>query len=160
MDLRIESRVSHHAFQPIPLLLHFSIILSLRTRTPKLILLLSPFAVVNGSYDVIQSQFAAPCIPEAVFTPGANGFNSGLRPTNNGSAVTILNVTIADNSTAIWFYENSTCAEGGVGVINANDSSTETLAGFSVRLSLPILICPRVTYGLTRFIDDSATRSA
>lgn len=89
---------------------------------------------MNGSYDVIQSQFAAPCIPEAVFTPGANGFNSGLRPTNNGSAVTFLNVTIADNTTAIWFYENSTCALGGVGVINANDSSTETLAGFSVRL--------------------------
>ncbi|KAF7792732.1 hypothetical protein EIP86_003830 [Pleurotus ostreatoroseus] len=89
------------------------------------------FVFVNGSYDVIQSQFDEPCIPASVFTPGFNGFDSGPRPTANGSAVTFLNVSITDNTTAIWFYENSTCAQGGVGVINANDSSTETLAGFS-----------------------------
>ena len=88
--------------------------------------------VVNGSYDVIQSQFAQPCIPASDFTPGFNGFNSGVRPTTNGTAPTFLNITIADNSTAIWFFENSTCSDGGVGVINANDSSTETLDGFSV----------------------------
>lgn len=46
--------------------------------------------------------------------------------------MTTFEVPITDNSTTIWFFENSTCAEGGVGGINVNDSSTETLAGFTV----------------------------
>jgi plastocyanin len=89
------------------------------------------FLFVNGSYDVIQSTFAAPCEPISASTPGSNGFDSGVRPAINGTAQTTLNYTVQDNTTAIWFYENSTCGEGGVGAINANDSSTETLLGFS-----------------------------
>lgn len=80
---------------------------------------------------MIQAVFAAPCIPEHDHDATLNGFNSGPRPANNGTAVTTLEVPITDNSTAIWFYENSTCALGGVGGINVNESSTETLDGFA-----------------------------
>jgi hypothetical protein len=31
-----------------------------------------------------------------------------------------------------WFYDYNTCGEGGVGVINNNESSSQTLAGFTV----------------------------
>jgi len=89
------------------------------------------FNFTNGTYDVIQADFAAPCIPINQFNSSENGFNSGVRPAINGTAITTLEVNINDNFTAIWFYENSTCGQGGVGVINANDSSTTTLAGFS-----------------------------
>jgi hypothetical protein len=34
-----------------------------------------------------------------------------------------------------WFYDYNTCGEGGVGVINNNESSSETLAGFTVRMA-------------------------
>ncbi|THG97828.1 hypothetical protein EW026_g4245 [Hermanssonia centrifuga] len=89
------------------------------------------FNFTNGTYDVIQAAFASPCIPISDINPAINGFNSGPRPADNGSTRTTLPVTINDNFTAIWFYDNSTCFEGGVGVINANDSSTETLLGFA-----------------------------
>ena len=81
---------------------------------------------------MIQSTFGSPCEPISVTEPGTNGFDSGIRPTVNGTAPTTLNYTVKDNTTAIWFYENSTCGDGGVGGININDSSTETLLGFSV----------------------------
>ena len=90
---------------------------------------------MNGPYDVVQSDFGSPCVPISVSVPGFNGFNSGPRPAANGSTPTSLNYTIQDNSTAIWFYDDSTCGEGGVGGININDSSTETLLGFSVSIS-------------------------
>lgn len=81
---------------------------------------------------MVQAVFAAPCIPEHDHDATLNGFNSNPRPTNNGTAITTLEVPITDNFTTIWFYENSTCAEGGVGGININESSTETLDGFAV----------------------------
>jgi len=33
-------------------------------------------------------------------------------------------------NTTMWFYDYNTCGAGGVGVINSNESSYETLAGF------------------------------
>ena len=64
-----------------------------------------------------------------------NSFDSGFRDTVNGTAITNLVVPITDNST-IWFFDVNTCARGGVGGINVNDSSTETLDGFRVSPSV------------------------
>ena len=64
-----------------------------------------------------------------------NGFNSGFRDAGNGTAITNLPVTISDNST-IWFYDANTCAQGGVGGINVNESSTVTLDGFRMHVLL------------------------
>ncbi|KAI0326355.1 hypothetical protein GY45DRAFT_1329084 [Cubamyces sp. BRFM 1775] len=87
------------------------------------------FNFTQGNHSAIQSTFASPCIPAHDTNITINGFNSGLRPTNNGTAITNLPVTISTNDT-IWFYDATTCAIGGVGGININDSSTATLAGF------------------------------
>ncbi|KAI0629437.1 hypothetical protein C8Q77DRAFT_1065487 [Trametes polyzona] len=87
------------------------------------------FNFTQGNHSAIQSTFASPCIPAHDTNVTINGFNSGLRPTNNGTAITNLPVTITTNDT-IWFYDETTCAEGGVGGINVNESSTETLDGF------------------------------
>ncbi|KAH9855917.1 hypothetical protein C2E23DRAFT_882678 [Lenzites betulinus] len=87
------------------------------------------FNFTMGNHSAIQSTFAAPCIPAHDTNSTINGFNSGDRPTNNGTAITNLPVTITTNDT-IWFYDASTCAIGGVGGINVNESSTETLDGF------------------------------
>ncbi|OSC97302.1 hypothetical protein PYCCODRAFT_1440278 [Trametes coccinea BRFM310] len=87
------------------------------------------FNFTQGNHSATQSTFASPCIPAHDTNVTINGFNSDLRPTNNGTAITNLPVTITTNDT-IWFYDIATCAEGGVGGININDSSTETLEGF------------------------------
>ena len=82
-----------------------------------------------------QSTFASPCIPAHDTNITINGFDSGFRDTVNGTAITNLVVPITDNST-IWFFDVNTCARGGVGGINVNDSSTETLDGFRVSPSV------------------------
>ncbi|KAI0663949.1 hypothetical protein C8Q70DRAFT_1041757 [Cubamyces menziesii] len=87
------------------------------------------FNFTQGNHSAIQSTFASPCIPAHDTNITINGFNSGFRPAGNGTAITNLPVTISTNDT-IWFYDAATCAIGGVGGININDSSTETLAGF------------------------------
>ncbi|GJE91421.1 hypothetical protein PsYK624_075710 [Phanerochaete sordida] len=89
------------------------------------------FNFTNGTYELIQSEFDAPCVPLHDHNVTLNGFDTGPRPANNGSSPTTFELPITDNTTTIWFYENSTCAEGGVGGININDSSTETLDGFT-----------------------------
>ena len=100
--------------------------------------------VTQGNHSAIQSEFATPCIPAHDTNITVNGFNSGFRDAGNGTAITNLPVTISDNST-IWFYDANTCAQGGVGGINVNESSTETLDGFRVSpFSLPS--CRRVPY--------------
>ena len=91
----------------------------------------SPNTVTQGNHSAIQSEFATPCIPAHDTNITVNGFNSGFRDAGNGTAITNLPVTISDNST-IWFYDANTCAQGGVGGINVNESSTETLDGFRV----------------------------
>jgi hypothetical protein len=74
------------------------------------------------------------------------------RPANNGTSMTTFEVPITDNTTTIWFFENSTCAQGGLGGININESSTETLAGFivSVPLQLRAFPEPKLTIGTQR----------
>lgn len=89
------------------------------------------FNFTNGTYELIQSEFDAPCVPLHDHNVTLNGFDTGPRPANNGTTPTTYEVPIVDNTTTIWFYEKSTCAEGGVGGININESSTETLAGFT-----------------------------
>jgi len=88
------------------------------------------FNFTNGTYEVAQSEFDAPCVPLHDHNVTLNGFDTGPRPANNGTSQTVFNLSITDNTTTIWFFDPSTCAQGGVGGININDSSTETLAGF------------------------------
>ncbi|KAI0753169.1 hypothetical protein C8Q80DRAFT_1150408 [Daedaleopsis nitida] len=87
------------------------------------------FNFTQGNHTAIQSTFAGPCIPAHDTNATINGFDSGFRDTVNGTAITNLQVPITDNST-IWFYDANLCADGGVGGINVNESSTETLDGF------------------------------
>lgn len=69
-----------------------------------------------------------------------------------GTAVTTLTVSIADANTPIWFFDYATCAKGGVGVINVNRTSTETLEGFAVSVFCFFVffflegVVPRVPY--------------
>ncbi|KAH9944777.1 hypothetical protein B0H21DRAFT_445078 [Amylocystis lapponica] len=91
------------------------------------------FNFTSGNHTATQSSFSQPCIPAIDSSPSFNGFDSGLRLASNGSNVTFLPVPLLPENynVTMWFYDASTCGEGGVGVINPNDSSTETLAGFS-----------------------------
>ncbi|TDL20054.1 hypothetical protein BD410DRAFT_791434 [Rickenella mellea] len=92
------------------------------------------FNFTSGNHSVTQSTFGSPCIPAHITNSSINGFDSGLRPTNNGTAITTLSVPITpDNVGApLWFYDASigACGEGAVGVINSDESGNETLAGF------------------------------
>jgi hypothetical protein len=96
--------------------------------------------VTQGNHSVTQSTFAAPCIPAHLTNATINGFDSGMRTTVNGTAGTILSVPITADivNTTLWFYDQATCAGGGVGGINVNESSWQTLWGFqrnAVRLN-------------------------
>jgi plastocyanin len=90
------------------------------------------FNFTQGNHSAIQSTFAAPCIPAHDFDITLNGFNSGVRPAGNGTAVTNLPVPITPDlaNKTLWFFDNATCGGGGVGGINVNESSYETLLGF------------------------------
>jgi hypothetical protein len=90
------------------------------------------FLVTNGTHSATQSTFAQPCTPAHDSNITINGFDSQLRPAGNGTAVTNLPVPITPEiaNTTLWFYDRTTCGGGGVGVINANESSSQTLAGF------------------------------
>ncbi|KAJ3505974.1 hypothetical protein NLJ89_g7131 [Agrocybe chaxingu] len=90
-----------------------------------------PFnAVTRGNHTATQSTFASPCIPAHITNETINGFDSSFRNAGNGTAITELPVVITDPNTTIWFFDASTCALGGVGGININQSSWETLDGF------------------------------
>lgn len=90
------------------------------------------FNFTNGTHSVIQSTFAEPCVPAHDSNATINGFDSGLRDTVNGTAMTTLIVQIlpADQNKTIWFYDLWGCSQGGVGAINANDSDWENFAAF------------------------------
>ncbi|KAF9485984.1 hypothetical protein BDN70DRAFT_367237 [Pholiota conissans] len=87
------------------------------------------FNFTMGNHTATQSTFASPCIPAHDTDVTINGFDSGFRDTVNGTAITTLRFTVTDNST-VWFFDWNTCAQGGVGGININESSFETLDGF------------------------------
>lgn len=90
--------------------------------------------VTNGNHTATQSTFDSPCIPAHETNVSINGFDSGFRYTEPGTAGTILSVPIIEQNVnqTFWFYDYNTCGEGGVGVINGNESSSQTLAGFTV----------------------------
>ena len=95
-------------------------------------------AVTNGNHTATQSTFSSPCIPAHETNVTINGFNSDFRNTQPGTSGSILTVPINEQNAndTFWFFDYNTCGEGGVGVINDNESSNETLAGFSVRVFL------------------------
>ncbi|KAI9465266.1 hypothetical protein BJY52DRAFT_1246122 [Lactarius psammicola] len=84
------------------------------------------FNFTNGNHTATESTFSDPCIPAHDTDATINGFNSGFRNTTPGTPGSIL----TNENHTFWFFDYNTCGEGGVGVINNNESSTETLAGF------------------------------
>ena len=114
--------------------LSFSTVRSLHlpTTSKKKRRLTSPPTVTEGNHTVTQSTFSSPCVPAHITNSTVNGFDSSFRNANNGTSVTNLPVIITDSNITIWFYDLNTCALGGVGGININGSSTETLDGFKV----------------------------
>jgi len=86
------------------------------------------FNITAGNHSVIESTFAQPCIPSGEASPPINGFISPPENAINGTNVTYSVAVVNNNS--MWYYDPGTCGIGGVGVINANDSSNQTLAGF------------------------------
>ena len=91
--------------------------------------------VTLGNHTATQSTFSSPCIPAHDTNATINGFDSGFRNTTPGTAGSILSVPILEQNQnqTFWFFDSNTCGEGGVGAINNNESSTETVAGFMVR---------------------------
>jgi len=88
------------------------------------------FNFTLGNHTATQSTFSSPCIPAHDTDVTINGFSSGFRDAGNGQAITNLPVTIDNPNVTIWFFDYNTCAQGGGGGININDSSLETLEGF------------------------------
>src|SRR6266852_6958681 len=90
--------------------------------------------VTTGNHTATESTFDNPCIPAHETDASINGFDSGFRNTQPGTSGSFLSVPIIRQNVnhTFWFYDYNTCGEGGVGVINANESSTQTLAGFTV----------------------------
>ncbi|KAG6920199.1 hypothetical protein DXG01_004968 [Tephrocybe rancida] len=95
-------------------------------------LLLDPLspAVTNGNHTATQSTFAFPCISVHDINSTINGFDSNFRDAGKQQAITTLSVTIDNSNKTIWFYDYNTCGQGGVGGINLNKTSTETIDGF------------------------------
>ena len=98
---------------------------------------LTEITVTSGNHTATQSTFSSPCIPAHETNITINGFDSGFRNTQPGTAGSILSVPIIiqNENDTFWFFDHNTCGDGGVGVINNNESSSETLAGFVVRVS-------------------------
>ncbi|KAL0955877.1 hypothetical protein HGRIS_002076 [Hohenbuehelia grisea] len=90
------------------------------------------FNFTHGNHTATQSTFAAPCIRAHDSNITINGFDSGFRDAGNAQAVTNLPVPILVQNVnePMWFFDWNTCADGGVGVINNDESSNETVAGF------------------------------
>jgi len=91
------------------------------------------FNFTNGNHTATESTFSSPCIPAHETDNTINGFDSGFRDTQPGTAGSILSVPILiqNENHTFWFFDYNTCGQGGVGVINNNESSSETLAGFT-----------------------------
>ena len=91
---------------------------------------------MSGNHTATQSTFDSPCIPAHDTNITINGFDSGFRnttPGTTGSSILSVPILEQNQNQTFWFFDANTCGEGGVGVINDNESSTETLAGFVVR---------------------------
>jgi len=115
----------------------------------------------EGNHTATQSTFDRPCLPAHESNVTINGFNSDWR---NGTTPTILSVPILPQNvnTTMWFYDLATCGIGGVGVINSNESSWETLDGFTrnaIRLN-GTGASASASHSSTRSPTGSATSSA
>jgi hypothetical protein len=66
---------------------------------------------------------------------------SGFRNAGTGQAITNLPVVVENPNTTVWFFDYNTCAQGGVGGINIDDSSSETLQGFQVSFTSNFPTC-------------------
>jgi plastocyanin len=92
------------------------------------------FNFTAGNHSATQSTFANPCIPAHDTNSSINGFDTSIRPAGNGTSVTqftlIMNPDIVNDT--IWFYDQTTCGIGGVGVINPGNvsASLQTIDGF------------------------------
>lgn len=91
-------------------------------------------AVTTGNHTATESTFDNPCIPAHETDSSINGFDSGFRNTqpNTTGSILAVPIIIQNENDTFWFYDYNTCGEGGVGVINSNESSNQTLAGFTV----------------------------
>ncbi|KAF8504718.1 hypothetical protein F5888DRAFT_777745 [Russula emetica] len=91
------------------------------------------FIFTTGNHTATESTFDNPCIPAHETDVSINGFDSGFRNTEPGTSGSFLTVPIIIQNVdhTFWFYDYNTCGEGGVGVINSNESSSQTLAGFT-----------------------------
>ncbi|KAI0062460.1 Le.flp1-like protein [Artomyces pyxidatus] len=90
------------------------------------------FNFTQGNHSAVESTFAQPCVPAHVANISLNGFDSGFHDITNGTppAIQPVPILVQNVNQTMWFFDYNTCGEGGVGVINDNESSTETLAGF------------------------------
>ncbi|KAI0753168.1 hypothetical protein C8Q80DRAFT_1150398 [Daedaleopsis nitida] len=88
------------------------------------------FNFTQGNHTAIQSNFTSPCIAvhDVNRTLPIYGFNSGVHDTKNGTAPSTYGVLVTDNST-MWFFDATTCGDGGIGGINLDSSSEQTLDG-------------------------------
>lgn len=118
------------------------------------------FNFTLGNHTATQSTFSSPCIPAHDTNVTVNGFNSGFRDAGNSQAITNLPVIVDNPNATIWFFDYNTCAQGGVGGININDSSSETLQGFqrnAIRLNSST---PSSTASTTATTASHPTKSA
>ncbi|KAJ7244133.1 hypothetical protein B0H12DRAFT_1236181 [Mycena haematopus] len=92
------------------------------------------FNFTQGNHSATESTFASPCIPAHDTNSTINGFDTNIRPAGNATSVTnfilIMNADIVN--TTIWFYDETTCGIGGVGVINPGNvtATDQTIDGF------------------------------
>src|SRR5216684_4231289 len=128
-----------------------STVSSSRVRTHVLI----STTVTNGNHTATESTFSSPCIPAHDTNVNINGFDSGFRNTQPDTSGSILSVPITTDNVnhTFWFYDYNECGEGGVGVINNDESSNETLAGFLVCDFVLDIFChfSSGTRGVSRF---------
>ncbi|KAF7351148.1 hypothetical protein MSAN_01677300 [Mycena sanguinolenta] len=92
------------------------------------------FNFTQGNHSATQSDFATPCIPIHDTNSTINGFDTSIRPAGNGTSITnfvlVMNPDIVNKT--LWFFDQTTCGIGGVGVVNpGNVSATlQTIDGF------------------------------
>ncbi|KAH8115451.1 hypothetical protein DFH11DRAFT_1726282 [Phellopilus nigrolimitatus] len=88
----------------------------------------------HGNHTATQSTFAAPCQPAHDSNSSLNGFTSPFESVANGSAPLVSSVPILEENFGAPSGSTMThpvrAGKGAVGVINSNESSNATLAGF------------------------------
>jgi len=88
------------------------------------------FNFTSGNHTAIQADFAAPCLFIHDHTPLENGFQSPFMVVNGTAQTYPVPIVPANVNTTFWFFDYNTCGLGGVGVINQNASTDQTIDGF------------------------------